>query len=98
MYSWAIGVKGWHSVKLQSPIVVRSILPEPGRKTRTLNTLKWYKIKKDNPYVSYRNCALFYVRFDESKMTAQDIRFLSLYKNQDYRWHNRKITDTQPVS
>ena len=31
-------------------------------------------------------------------MTAQDIQFLILFKDQDYRWFNCKITDTQPVS
>ena len=78
--------------------VVRDLLSGTGRKTRTLNTLKHYKAKNGNPYVSYRNCSLFNVRFDENKMTAQDIRFLSLYKNQDYRWFSRETTDILPVS
>ena len=87
-----------YDVMTQYVKAVKGFLSGAGRKTRTLNTLRHYKPKNGDPYVSYRNCALFYVRFDEDKINAQDIRFLNLYKDQDYRWFKRKITDTHPVT
>ena len=74
---------------------VRGIITADGHNDRTL---RWYKTKNSNPYVSYRNCGLFYVRFDEDKKTSQDIQFLNPYKDQDYRWFSRKITDTYPAT
>ena len=93
-----VNVGTMDDVMTQFVEAVMGFLSETGLKTRTLNTLKHYKNKDGYPYVSYRNCALFYVRFDENKMTAQDIQFLNLLKEQDYRWFRRKTTDVLPVS
>ena len=74
---------------------VRGIITAAGYNDRTL---RWYKTKNGNPYISYRNCSMFYIRFDDDEKTVQDIQFLNLYKEQDYRWFRRKIVDTHPIS
>ena len=74
---------------------VRGIITAAGHKDRTL---RWSMSKNGNPYVSYRNCSLLYVRFNDDKKTAQDIQFLNSYKEQDYRWYSRKITDTYSLT
>ena len=74
---------------------VRGIITAAGHKDRTL---RWRMSKNGNPYVSYRNCSLFYVYFDEDEKIVQSIRFMNPYKEQDYRWFSRKMTNTLPVS
>lgn len=61
-------------------------------------TLKWYGPPKcRTPYVSYRNCAVFYVQFSGDGAEPESLRFLTPFKDCGYRWYKQKTLEACPA-